>query len=279
MDTSRVVLGHPCQIFSRFLIVAMPMVHPFVGEVVLAAQGGGDAVIDFQDVLLTKVETTSWALSFLQSEEFGLLTAHQGMLFEPLCPVDQVPIIRTGLPSDFHRGLVERIRVFSGVEGLLVSVSVCHVQTETETTLHLDGVPVPQPVFTPLGMSRLLPTGQLFERRVFAGAKGLGTHPSFIVIGPSPDDWVEGADDGFLRSSSQEMFNLLGMSLPGCLTGGDDRLEPKWVSFRVFSRVGLAHAVLSNRKTQEVKAHLALVRGESVRHPRFRWVQVQTHAA
>ena len=203
MDTSRVVLGNPCQIFRRFLIVAMPMVHPFVGEVVLAAQGGGDAVIDFQDVLLAKVETTSWALSFLQSEEFGLLTAHQGMLFEPLCPVDQVPIIRTGLPSDFHRGLVERIRVFSGVEGLLVSLSVCHVQTETETTLHLDGVPVPQPVFTPLGMSRLLPAGQLSKGNVLTGVKHLRANPSFVVVGPSTDDRVERPDHGCLRSGSE----------------------------------------------------------------------------
>ena len=78
MDTSRVVLGNPCQIFSRFLIVAMPMVHPFVGEIILSAQGGGDAVIDFQDVLVAKVETTAWALSFLQSQEFLIFTRIYG---------------------------------------------------------------------------------------------------------------------------------------------------------------------------------------------------------
>jgi len=88
MDTSYFVLGNPCQILRRFLIVVMPMVQPFVREIILSAQGGGDAVVDFQDVLVAKVEATSWALSFLQSQELGLLTPHHWVLFEPLCPVD-----------------------------------------------------------------------------------------------------------------------------------------------------------------------------------------------
>ena len=143
MDTTGFVPGNPCQILRRFLIVAMPMVHPFVAEIILSAQCGGDAVIDFQDVLVAKVETTAWALSFLQSQESCFLAAHQGMLFEPLCPVDQVAIIRTRLSSNLHIVLEKRVRMLPDGEGFLVSLFVCDGRSKAETSVHLDGVPFP----------------------------------------------------------------------------------------------------------------------------------------
>ncbi len=281
MDTSGFVLGNPCQILRRFLIVAMPMVHPFVGEIILSAQGGGDAVIDFQDVLVAKVETTAWALSFLQSQEFCFLAAHQGMLLEPLCPVDQVSIVGTRLSSDFHVVFVQRVRVLSDGEGLGVPCIVFHVRPKSETAVHLDGIPVSQPVFALPRVPRLFPAGQLLKGDVLTGVKHLRANPSFVVVGPPSDDRVERPDHGCLRSRSklsQEPLDFLGMAFPGRLTGGDDCLEPEWLSFHVFTRVRLAHTILPESKAQEIKAHVPLARVECVRNPGFGRMQVESHA-
>lgn len=258
MDSRGLVLGNACHILRRFLIVAMPMVHPFVGEIILPAQGGRDAVIDFQDVLGAYVETTAWALSFLQSQEFCFLAAHQGMLFEPLCPVDQVSIVGTRLSSDFHVVLVQRVRVLSDGEGRGVPCFVFHVRPKSETVVHLDSVPVPQPVFALPRMSRSLPAGQLLKGDVLTGAKHVRANPSFVVVGPPADDRVERPDHGCLRSGSQlsqEPLNFLGIAFPGRLTGGDNGLEPEWLSLCVFTRVCLAHTILSLPRLSRARAN------------------------
>jgi hypothetical protein len=210
------------------------MVHPFVGELILSAQGCGDAVIDFQDVLVAKVEATAWALSFLQSQKFCFLAAHQRMLLEPLCPIDQVSIVGTRLSSDFHVVFVQRVHVLSDGEGLGVPCFVFHVRPKSETAVHLDGIPVPQPAFALPRVSRLLPASQLSKGNVLTGAKHVRANPSFVVVGPPSDNRVDRPDHGCLRSGaelSQEPLDFLGMTFPGRLTGGDDGLEPEWLPF------------------------------------------------
>ena len=69
--------------------------------------------------------------------------AHQGVLFEPLCPIDQVAIIRTRLSSNLHIVLVKRVRMLSDGEGFLVSLFVCDGRSKAEMSVHLDGIPVP----------------------------------------------------------------------------------------------------------------------------------------
>ena len=204
-------------------------------------------MIDFQDVLVAKVEATARALSFLQSQEFCFLAAQQGMLFEPLCPVDQVAIVGTRLSSDFHVVFVQRVRVLPDVEGLRVPCFVFPVRPKSETSVHLDGISVSQPVCALPRVSGLLPAGQLLKGDVLTGAKRLRADPSFVVVGPPSDDRVERPDQGCLRSGAQlsrEPLDFLGMAFPGRFTGGDDRLEPEWLSLRVFSCVRLAHTIL-----------------------------------
>ena len=91
-------------------MVAVAMIDPFVAEIILATEGKGDTVVNFQQVIISKKETASWTLPFLKSEQFGFLASHQGMLFEPLRPVHQITIIGTGLTANFDVVLVKCIR-------------------------------------------------------------------------------------------------------------------------------------------------------------------------
>lgn len=162
--------------------------------------------------------------------------------------------------------------MLSDGEGLGVPCFVFHVRPKSETAVYLDGIPVPQPVFALPMVSRLLPAGQLSKGDVLTGAKHLRANPSFVVVGPPSDDRVERPDHGCLRSGSelsQEPLDFLGMAFPGRLTGGDDSLEPEWLSFRGFTRVRLAHTILPDSKAQEIEAHVPLARVECVRNPCF----------
>ena len=87
IDTSRFVCGNPRQILSGFFIMAMPVIDPFVAPLVLSAKGCRDNMIDFEQITVTKVESTSWALPFLDLKELGLFVVHEWMLFEPFGPI------------------------------------------------------------------------------------------------------------------------------------------------------------------------------------------------
>ena len=59
----------------------MLILHSCVGEIILSAQSSRETVIDFQEVLVSKGEAASWALSLLQSQEFGLLKTQRNKGF------------------------------------------------------------------------------------------------------------------------------------------------------------------------------------------------------
>lgn len=50
-------------------------------------------MVNFEQITVTKVESTSRALSFLGLKEFGLFIVRQWMLLEPFGPVEQISII------------------------------------------------------------------------------------------------------------------------------------------------------------------------------------------
>src|SRR6266851_5970711 len=64
-DTIYFAFGNTDHIFSSFLIVAMPMVDAFVFQSFSTTKSGWDAVIDFHQVSLLKVESASRALPLL----------------------------------------------------------------------------------------------------------------------------------------------------------------------------------------------------------------------
>ena len=67
--------------------MAMTMIHPFVVPIVLSAKSGWDKMIDFEQITVTKVESTSWALPFRHLKELGLVVVHEWMLFQPFGPL------------------------------------------------------------------------------------------------------------------------------------------------------------------------------------------------
>lgn len=75
----------------------MLMLHSCIGEIVLSAQSGRETVIYFQEILVSKGEAASWALSFLQSQEFGLLKTQRNKGRSPA-----YSILREN-PRAFHR--------------------------------------------------------------------------------------------------------------------------------------------------------------------------------
>jgi hypothetical protein len=147
------------------------MIDPFVAEIILATEGKGDTVVNFQQVISSNKEAASWTLPFLKSEQFGFLASHQGVLFEPLRPVHQITIIGTGLTTHFDVMLLECMRMLSDRKSLFVTLFVCHMSSKAEASVHLTGVLLSQPLFTLPRMASLFPLGQLSECDVLTGTK------------------------------------------------------------------------------------------------------------
>jgi hypothetical protein len=93
IDTNRFVFGNRSQIFGGFFIMAMTVIDPFVAPIVLSAKSDWDNMIDLEQITITKVESTSWALSLLHLEELCLFVVHEWMLFEPFYPVKEITVI------------------------------------------------------------------------------------------------------------------------------------------------------------------------------------------
>ena len=135
IDTSRLEFGNPRHILGGFLIVAMSVVHPLVTDVIPSPKGNGDGMVEFEDVPILKVEAASWALPFLDSKEFGSLASHEGVLPESFGPVDQVSIIRTGLPSDFGMVLAMRVRVVPYIQRFGLSLFVLDIRAKSAPSI------------------------------------------------------------------------------------------------------------------------------------------------
>ncbi len=73
--------------------MAMPVIHPFVAPIILSAKGCRDYMIDFEQITVTKVESTAWALPLLGLKELCLVVVHEWMLCKPFGPVEQISII------------------------------------------------------------------------------------------------------------------------------------------------------------------------------------------
>ena len=68
--------------------MAVAMIHPFVAQSVLSSEGQWDAMVNFEQITVSKVESTSRALSFLDLKELCLFSIHEWMLFESFGPVE-----------------------------------------------------------------------------------------------------------------------------------------------------------------------------------------------
>src|ERR1051326_1258501 len=91
-----IVIGHrqpghtvPC----CFLIVTVSMQGLKVVQRILSPKPFGDKVVDFYQVLISKVVSTPGAFALLLSEDFSVSGLGEGMLGIPFCPISQPSII------------------------------------------------------------------------------------------------------------------------------------------------------------------------------------------
>src|SRR5216684_2342246 len=177
----------------------MPMVHPFVVPIILSAERCRDDMIGFENVSILKVESTSWALSLLKCEKFCLLTLHEWMLLESLCPINEIAVIRACLPSDFYIVLTMGIRMMSYIDNFRISFPVFDLFPKSQRIFDSHPVFVINPSLAFPRVSRLPPSKQLSKGVVVASLESLTTHYPSIVVRPSSNHWIENSYHCVLR--------------------------------------------------------------------------------
>ncbi len=228
IDTNRFVCGNPRHILSGFFIVAMPVIDPFVAPLVLSAKGYRDNMIDFEQIAVTKGESTSWALSLLDLKELGLFVVHEWMLFQPFCPIQEVSIVGACVSLDQYVVLMMRIRMAYHIHRLGFPLFILEGGSKPIAFIDSDEVLFFHPLLAFLRVSCVSPSFQLKKGDVIAGRECLrANHPSMVEAPPS-NEGIEVTDDSLLWSVSllpQHLPDLLGVALDGFLTGCDDRFE------------------------------------------------------
>ena len=208
--------------------MAMTMIHPFVVPIVLSAKSGWDNMIDFEQITVTKVESTSWALPLLDLKELGLFVVHELMLFQPFCPIQEVSIVGACVSPDQYVVLMMRVRMAYHIHWLGFPFFTLEVSSKPVASIDSDEVFFFHPLFAFLRVSCVSPSFQLKKGDVIAGRECLrANHPSMVEAPPS-NDGIEITDDSLLWSISllpQHLPDLVGVALDGFLTGCDDRFE------------------------------------------------------
>jgi drug/metabolite transporter superfamily protein YnfA len=176
IDTFHFSNGHVYHVFGGFFIVAMSMIDRFVAEIILSPQGGRDAVIDFQQVFILKVEPASWALPLLYLEQFCLLVVHEWMLFEPLCPVEEVSV--KGACSSLYLCVVLalRFRMEPDIDRLWVSYLPLDIHAKPDLSglrINVDPVFSACCLFACTVMPRFAPSCELPKGVVITGCEYL----------------------------------------------------------------------------------------------------------
>lgn len=208
--------------------MAMAMIDPFVASLIPSAKSYGDTMVNFEQITVPKVESTSWALSLLDVKELGLFSVHEWMLFEPFCPVQEVSIIGTCVSLDQYVVLMMRVRMAYHIHRLALPFFILEGGSKSVALIDSDEILLFHPLLAFLRVSCGSPSSQLKKGDVIAGIKCLrANHPS-VVEAPPSNEGVEVTDDSLLWSVSlvpQHLPDLAGVALDGCLTGGDDRFE------------------------------------------------------
>lgn len=208
--------------------MAMPVIHPFVASLVLSAKGCRDNMIDFEQITVTKIESTSWALSLLHLKELRLFVVHQWVLLEPLYPIEQITIVWARVSPDQYVVLMMRVRMAYHIHRLGFPFFILEVGSKPIAFIYSDEVLFFHPLLAFLRVSCVPPSFKLKKGDVIAGIKRLrANHPSMVEAPPS-NDGVEVTYDSLLWSVSllpQHLSDLLGVAFDGVFAGCDDRFE------------------------------------------------------
>lgn len=93
------------------LIVAMAMEDILIAQFFPSTEASRKQMIDFYLILIGEEQSTPPAFSLLLSEEQAQRSTHQGVILEPLTPIQQVAIIRAGSSFHFDVSLDRRLGV------------------------------------------------------------------------------------------------------------------------------------------------------------------------
>ena len=177
-------------------------------------------MIDFHDITVLEVESTSSAFPFLLFEKICFLRYQHGVILKSSCPVVPVPIIWTCIPPYLPMS-------FNGDVGVLYQ---CGFFCGKYPFSAISGVPIFLGVVSH-PFSWVVPSHPVIElipENVIHGAEGCFAYLRPIVVRPSFKDGVEFCYDVVLRMPSQPsdgFFHFSHMLLLAFFTRLDERFE------------------------------------------------------
>ena len=208
--------------------MAMAMIDPFVASLIPSAKSYWDTMVNFEQITVPKVDSTSWTLSLLDLKQLGLFIVHEWMLFQPFCPIQEVSIGGTCVSLDQYVVLMMRVRMAYHIHRLDLPFFILEGGSKPVAFIDSDEVLLFHPLLAFLRVSCVSPSFPLKKGDVIAGITCLRTYHPAMVEAPPSNDGLEVTDDSLLWSISlvpQHLPDLVGVALDGCLTGCDDRFE------------------------------------------------------
>jgi len=166
------------------LVMTVSMKHLAVAKGILPPLTFRDKMIDFPPVSILEDESTVPAFPFLIFEQPCELAFNQGVVFEPLTPIEKLSVVRAYSTS--YLGMV-------GDGGLAVISEFNPLKSHEDPVALLLCPPiVPRNPFPPSGgMFVFGPLGQLDVHGMIAPGEGFLRRNRSIVISPSTDDRIE----------------------------------------------------------------------------------------
>ena len=151
--------------------MAVSVVDELVPVIVLSAQGSWDEVIDFQEVSILKVESTSWASPLLCLKQLCLLIVHKRVLPEPLRPVQEVSIIGACVSSYLYVVLALRFRMVPDIDRYLDSRMILDIRPKSGLHANSNAVLLASPLFAFPRVSCISPSYELSKGVIITRAE------------------------------------------------------------------------------------------------------------
>src|SRR5690348_12069057 len=110
-------------------------------------------MVNFEQITVPKIESTSWALALLDLRELGLFVVHEWMLFQPFCPIQEVSIVGACVSLDQYVVLMMRVRMAYHIHRLGFPFFILEVGSKPVAFIDSDEVLFFHPLLTFLRVS------------------------------------------------------------------------------------------------------------------------------
>jgi hypothetical protein len=237
-------------------------------------------VVDFSQVIISKVQSASWTHALLDLQELGLRASQKGVSSQALTPIDHIPIVRTGSSTDFVVSLDVHVVVPPEFSETFSVLGVLLESKDRSFLLLSMPVFVNNPVDSFVVVSPFRPCHQLYMHVVVACLEGVLGADCSMVETPSFDDRVEFVNDGLLWSRPElgdPVAHVLEVCFDGSFTWFDEGFLSEWFASRIFPSVCSPDRELSDRLSHEVKTDISLDGSQGVCDSGFLWMEDQSH--